>query len=320
MRRSLLEDIKGGIFGLVVGDALGVPYEFLSREEMEKRPARDMVGYGAHNQPEGTWSDDSSLTLCLMESLCSGYDLRDIALKFADWFYHNLWTPRGYVFDIGITTKEAIYEFKRGMTPDLCGGLDEYSNGNGSLMRILPLAYYLNSVKDINTRYDVVKRVSSITHGHFRSVFSCFIYVEFAILILEGNNKNEAYSKLKKPILDFAQHNEFNPKEIQLFSRILEEDIAKQDRFNIKGTGYVLRSLEAAFWCLLNSETYEESVLKAVNLGEDTDTTAAITGGLAGLYFGYNNIPETWRFQLARFEDIMDLIEQFHSSLNNQNS
>ncbi len=282
---------------------------------MDKRPARDMIGFGTHNQPEGTWSDDSSLTFCLMESLCNGYDLEDIASKFASWFYENLWTPRGYVFDIGITTKDAIYEFKKGMTPDLCGGLDEYSNGNGSLMRILPLVYFLKDESNINIRYDIIKRVSSITHGHLRSVFSCFIYVEYALLLLNGRDKFEAYEVIKKPILNFAIENDFNPKEIALFSRVLEEDISKQDRFNIKGTGYVLRSLEASFWCLLNSESYEETVLKAVNLGEDTDTTAAVTGGLTGLYYGYDAIPETWKLQLARFEDIDDLIERFNESL-----
>ena len=313
--KSLLEQIKGGIFGVAIGDALGVPYEFLDRDQMDKKPARDMIGYGTHNQPEGTWSDDSSLTFCLMDSLCNGYNLNDIASKFAAWFYENLWTPRGFVFDIGITTKNAIYQYKRGMTPDLCGGLDEYSNGNGSLMRILPLVYFLSDEDDINVRYDIIKRVSSITHGHLRSVFSCFIYVEYALLIMEGKDKFEAYEVLKKPILDFAKQNDFNPNEIQLFGRILEEDISKQDRFNIKGTGYVLRSLEAAFWCFLNSNSYEECVLKAVNLGEDTDTTAAITGGLAGLYFGYDTIPETWKFQLARFEDIENLINRFNESL-----
>ncbi|KAA1243488.1 ADP-ribosylglycohydrolase family protein [Aquimarina sp. RZ0] len=313
--KTLLENIRGGILGVAVGDALGVPYEFLDRDQMDKKPAKDMIGYGTHNQPEGTWSDDSSLTFCLMESLCKGYDLFDIASKFCAWFYENLWTPRGLVFDIGITTKDALYQFKRGMTPDLCGGLDEYSNGNGSLMRILPLVYYLKDESDINIRYDIIKKVSSITHGHLRSVFSCFIYVEYALLLLQNRDKFEAFEVIKRPILDFAIQNDFNPKEITLFSRILEEDISKQNRFDIQGSGYVLKSLEAAFWCLLTSTSYEESVLKAINLGEDTDTTAAITGGLSGLYYGYESIPETWKFQLARFDDIEGLIERFNKSL-----
>ncbi|GAA4107551.1 ADP-ribosylglycohydrolase family protein [Aquimarina addita] len=313
--RTLLEHIKGGIFGVAVGDALGVPYEFLDRDQMKKKPARDMIGYGTHNQPEGTWSDDSSLTFCLMESLCSGYDLNDIGRKFIQWGNQKIWTPYGYVFDIGITTKYALHYLDQGNNPEICGGMDEHSNGNGSLMRILPIVFFLKNENDIQKRYNVVKSVSSITHAHFRSVFACFIYVEYALLLLEGKDKVEAYATIKKPILDFGIRNEFNPKEIGLFERILEEDISKQDRFNIKGTGYVLRSLEASFWCLLTTDSYQEAVLKAVNLGEDTDTTAAITGGLAGLYYGYDTIPEAWKFQLARFEDIETLIERFNKSL-----
>lgn len=129
------------------------------------------------------------------------------------------------------------------------------------------------------------------------------------------NEQKRGVFGIEKTSFGFYDKKQFNPNEIQLFGRILEEDISKQDRSNIKGTGYVLRSLEASFWCLLNSETYEEAVLKAINLGEDTDTTAAITGGLAGLYFGYESIPETWKLQLARFEDIEDLIERFNKSL-----
>lgn len=313
--KTLLEHIKGGIFGVAVGDALGVPYEFLDRDKMHKRPARDMVGYGTHNQPEGTWSDDSSLTFCLMESLCSGYDLEDIASKSAAWLYENLWTPRGSVFDIGIGTKNAIYQYKRGMTPDLCGGMDEYSNGNGSLMRILPLIYYLKDENDIQKRYNVVKSVSSITHAHLRSVISCFIYVEYALLLLQGQDKFEAFQNIKQPALDFASRNEFNPKEIELFHRILKGNVFEEKENSIKSSGYVLDALEASFWCFLTSDTYQEAVLKAINLGEDTDTTAAITGGLAGLYYGYDTIPETWKFQLARFEDIEDLIKRFDKSL-----
>jgi len=313
---TLFDKIKGGVIGLTVGDALGVPYEFLSREEMDQRPARDMIGYGSHNQPEGTWSDDSSLTFCLMESLCNDYDLNDIANNFTKWFYEDFYTARGKVFDIGIATKNALFQFKRGMTPELCGGFEEYSNGNGSLMRILPLAYYLKKEDCMQKRYNIVKQVSSITHGHFRSVFSCFIYVELArVLLLFEVDKYVAYESIKVPILDFAIENDFNPEEIKLFARILEENIFNVKRNYIKSSGYVLDSLEAALWCFLTSDNYEETVLKAVNLGEDTDTIATITGGLAGLYYGLESIPETWEFQLAKYEEINELIEKFSKSL-----
>ncbi|TPN88935.1 ADP-ribosylglycohydrolase family protein [Aquimarina algicola] len=310
-----LDNIKAGIFGVAVGDAVGVPYEFLDRKIMDKKPARDMTGFGSHNQPVGTWSDDSSLTFCLMDSLCNGYDLNDIGKKQMQWFYESLWTPHGEVFDIGITTRNAIDNFKRGMPPQFCGGEGEYANGNGSLMRILPIVFFLEKENDIEKRYEIIQEVSSLTHRHFRSVFSCFIYVEYALLLLSGKDKKEGYSELKSKIINFISKKNFDQKEVHFFSRVLEEDISKQNRSDIKGSGYVLHSLEASFWCLLNSNSYQEAVLKAVNLGEDTDTTGAITGGLAGIYYGYHNIPESWSLQLARYDDIIALIHKFNTSL-----
>lgn len=135
--------IHSSIFGLVVGDALGVPVEFKKRDFLKRFPVTDMQAYGVHDQPLGTWSDDSSLTFCLAESLCSGYNLDHIAQKFLQWFNAEIWTPHGKVFDIGIATAEAIKMIKHGADPILCGGASEMDNGNGSLMRILPLLFYL---------------------------------------------------------------------------------------------------------------------------------------------------------------------------------
>ncbi len=311
----MLDRIKGGIIGVAVGDALGVPFEFKDRAILELNPVNDMVGYGTHNQPLGTWSDDSSMTFCTIDSLCNGYDIVDISKKYSKWYNNNLWTPRGSVFDIGITTRKAINLIDQGVKPEITGGFDEYSNGNGSLMRILPLVYYLKNEPSIDKRYLKILEVSSITHAHFRAVFSCFIYVEYGILLLKGLDKKSAYDRLKKEINDFVSKERFDAKEIIMFDRLLRKDITKKERFNIKGTGYVLRSLEASLWCFLTSDNYEKAVLKAVNLGSDTDTTGAITGGLAGLYYGFGAIPETWKFQLARYEDIEELIERFKETI-----
>ena len=138
-----LGDLLSGIFGFCVGDALGVPVEFESREEREKDEVHEMRAYGTHHQYFGTWSDDTSLTLCLIDSLKNGYDLRDIADKFLEFYFNALWTPHGKVFDIGNTTVLAIQQISMGEPLEFCGGNSENSNGNGSLMRILPLAYYL---------------------------------------------------------------------------------------------------------------------------------------------------------------------------------
>ncbi|WP_428230988.1 ADP-ribosylglycohydrolase family protein [Flavobacterium sp.] len=308
--------IESGLFGLAIGDALGVPVEFYSRNSLKQNPVSEMIGYGTHYQPLGTWSDDSSLVFCLAESLCKDYDLFDIGRNFVKWYSTELWTPHGKVFDIGIATRNAIHNIAKGHEPELCGGFEEKDNGNGSLMRILPLVFYLQKEKDIDVIYQKVKAVSSITHAHFRSVFACFIYVIYCFEILKGKNKKEAYTEMQNLLSDFLKDKEYNPKEIQLFDRILQNDISGYPENEIASSGYVLHSLEASFWCFLNSDTYEETVLKAVNLGEDTDTTAAIAGGLAGIYYGIENIPVKWIENLVRTNDIKDLAERLSKSIN----
>lgn len=301
--------IHSALFGVAVGDALGVPVEFQDRELLARFPVINMRENGSHAQPRGTWSDDSSLTFCLAESLCKKYDVNDIANNFVLWRQEQLWTPHGRVFDIGIATNFAIHSIENGTNPILAGGTSERDNGNGSLMRILPLLFY---VKDFNItkRFDTVKEVSSITHAHFRSFFACFIYLEYALLILKGKSKYEAYSDLKEIIEEFIFDEHFNKKELQLFDRILKANINELEENKIHSSGYVLHSLEASLWCLLNSNTYEETVLKAVNLGGDTDTTAAIAGGLAGLLYGYESIPQEWINVLARKDDITSLCDK----------
>ena len=147
-----------------------------------------MIGYGTYNLPPGTFSDDSSLTFCLAEALTSGFDLNTIGQNFVKWYHENYWTPHGNVFDIGIATRQAISRLAHGENPELAGGSDEYNNGNGSLMRILPLIFDLLD-KPINKRFDITKQVSSITHGHIRSIIACFYYLEFAKKILEGKDE-----------------------------------------------------------------------------------------------------------------------------------
>ena len=312
---SLLSKIKGGIFGVATGDALGVPYEFKSRAQMHAFPASDMVGFGTYNVPAGTWSDDSSLTFCLMEGLIQGYDLKTIGHQFVQWLYKSYWTPRGTVFDVGMATRMAISRLEQGHTPELCGGMDEYDNGNGSLMRILPMVFYLNNEEDIDERFQMVKDISSLTHAHLRSVLACFIYVEYGLLLLQGLEKVEAYKKMQKEVTSFLKHQDFNPKEINMYYDILEEDVSAINEDRILGSGYVVQSLKASLWSFLNTTSYDQAVLKAVNFGQDTDTTAAITGGLAGLYYGFDAIPELWKFQLARYEDIENLIGRFNECL-----
>ncbi|QKX05791.1 ADP-ribosylglycohydrolase family protein [Aquimarina sp. TRL1] len=307
--------IWGGIFGVAVGDALGVPVEFKTRESLKENPVSEMKGYMSWNQPPGTWSDDSSLLFCTIAALLEEYNLERIGNYFVRWYREGFWGAHHEVFDIGGSTKHAIQRIMKGESAKFSGNLFAEDNGNGSLMRILPLVYFLAPEKDMTRRYQIVKEVSSITHAHFRSVFACFIYVEYGLLLLKGINKKTAYQKVKERVLDFAKKMEFNPEEIALFSRVLVQDIESQKEEAIHSSGYVLHSLEASLWCFLQEDTYKKTVLKAVNLGGDTDTTAAIAGGMAGLYYGYDNIPQIWKNQIARYKDIEKLIASFCNRL-----
>jgi len=315
--------VQSVLFGIAVGDALGVPVEFKNREYLKTYPVLDMMEYGSHNQPKGTWSDDSSLAFCLAESLSKKYDVNDIGQKFVQWRNEKIWTPHGKVFDIGISTNRAIQAIENGTNPVLAGGVSEMDNGNGSLMRILPLLFYIKDF-NIEKRFDIIKDVSSITHAHIRSVLACFIYLEYALNILKGLDKWNAYKEMQDGVNIFLNTNAIcSQREMDKFHKILEnkvedykvEILYKLEEDKINSGGYVLDSLEASFWCILNSINYKETVLKAVNLGGDTDTTGAIAGGLAGLIYGYDDIPKEWIDTLARKEAIVKLSEALENSI-----
>jgi len=305
---------KSLLFGVAIGDALGVPVEFKSRQQIKINPVTDMIGYGTYNLPPGTWSDDSSLSFCLAEALTHDFDLNTIAQNFIKWYTKNYWTARGEVFDVGRATRYAIINLIKGVRPDIAGGYDASSNGNGSLMRIAPLLFYIAD-KPINERYEICRQVSSITHGHIRSVVACFYYLEFARLLLNSKDKFDIYLNLKTTVKEYLYKQSIDKTELQLFDRILNENVFELNEADINSSGYVLHTLEASLWCLLTTNNYADAVLKAVNLGDDTDTTAAVTGGLAGLLYGYESIPDNWIHQLARKEDIEDLAIRMEEKL-----
>lgn len=318
-----LSKLHSAIVGLAVGDALGVPVEFLSREELKQSPVTEMMGYGTHNQPVGTWSDDSSLTFCLVEMLAKGYNLQDLANRFINWYENAYWTAHRKVFDVGIATSRAIHKLEQGINPIFGGGTDESDNGNGSLMRILPLAFYVKGMK-IEDRFKCVSDVSSLTHAHIRSVLGCFIYVEFAIQLLEGKDKFEAFENTKEIVNNFLNRNPIcSQKEINKYHRILLNPISNYDikpvyecsESEISSSGYVVSSLEAALWCLFKEDNYKSTVLRAVNLGNDTDTVAAIAGGLAGILYGYESIPQEWIDVIAHKKDILNLCDRLELKL-----
>ena len=305
-RRNFSKNI---LIGSAVGDALGVPVEFKSRQYLQQNPVTDMMGYGTYNMPPGTFSDDSSMMFCLAESLCNGYDVNDIAEKFQMWMHEGYWTADGEVFDVGISTRKAINRLRVVKNPTEAGSTAESDNGNGSLMRILPLAIFTKDLS-IDERCEIVKEVSSITHAHNRSVLACIYYIEFALNVLDSENLEEAYLNTNFWLKLFLEENEIYKNEFQYFERILNGKLIDLKEDEIKSTGYVINSLEASIWCLLNTNSYKDCVLKAVNLGHDTDTIACIAGGIAGIYYDIETIPTNWIEKLARVDDILHLAEQ----------
>ena len=305
--------VTDALLGVAIGDALGVPYEFSSREKMNTNPATDMVGYGTHGQPAGTWSDDSSLTFCLADALCQGYDLTLISLKFIAWWDHYEWTAHNEVFDIGSTTSDAIVRLiqliKTNHTEELSRQKlygDEYDNGNGSLMRILPLLFYIKG-KELKEQFDIVWETSALTHRHIRAAMSCMIYLNFAEKLTEGKDKVVAYNETRKEISELWEEIGFDENERKHFKKLIQNDIRATSIDDLKTGGYVIEVLESSFWFFLNRNNYRDTVLSIINLGHDTDTSAAIVGGLAGIYYGADKIPAGWLASLARKNDIIEL-------------
>ncbi|MEM7104889.1 MAG: ADP-ribosylglycohydrolase family protein [Bacteroidota bacterium] len=313
-----LNKITEALLGVAIGDAVGVPYEFKSAEEMENHPAKGMIGYGTYNQPAGTWSDDSSLTFCLAESLLGGYNLADMATKFSAWKNRNYWSARGELFDIGITTANAINRLDKIVASGNLEELtllkyqgDEFDNGNGSLMRIMPLLCYIKD-RPIEKQFEIIWNVSALTHRHIRAAMSCLIFLTLAENLLTETDKGKAYTSMRQQITAFWQSMNFSADEQKHFTKVIAKDIRSTSRKDLRSGGYVIESIEASLWCFLCEDTYESTILSAVNLGHDTDTTAAIAGGLAGLHYGQQGFPELWLYSLARMEDIIDLGHKLH--------
>ena len=304
--KEKLYNIRSVIFGHAVGDALGVPVEFTDRAERDQDPVKEMRGFGTYPFPAGTWSDDTSMVLACMDSLSNGIDYDDMMSKFCLWLNESKYTPSDQIFDIGVSTRKSLMLYSSfGEAPLVCGQRSEWDNGNGSLMRMSPiiLYFYHSKFKGIylEEKIKYIEDVSALTHGHERSFVGCGIYYFIMTELLKNPCKESLYTGIEKAREYYSDH-----PEVKHYSRILDNKIEELPRNEISGNGYVVSCLEAAIWCLLNSESYAECVLKAVNLGDDTDTTAAVAGGLAGVLYGYDNIPEEWINTIIRKDYIDD--------------
>ena len=308
-----MSKVVDSIIGHAIGDAMGVPTEFCIRERLQKHPVTKMIGYGQHPVPAGCFSDDTSMSLALIDSYINKgkFDYDDIMTNFYYWLHDAKFTATDKVFDAGRTCIQAIINYTKEIKPLDCGLKSENSNGNGSLMRILPVALYAYYRKLKES--EIVKLtndISSLTHAHEISRLGCYIYVRYIMFLLDGLSKTEAYDRTQK-----LKYKEYSKESLEKYSRILKENIKKVPLDDISSSGYVVDTLEASLWCLLVHVNFEDTILEAINLGNDTDTIAAITGSMAGIIYGINSMPEEWLNTLIKKDYVLNLAETFEKMI-----
>ena len=302
---------RDGIMGVVTGDALGCPGQFDSREEIAMHPVTTMTGHGTYDMPVGTWTDDSSLTLALLDSIRQNraINLPDIMYRFALWMTKGEYTPFGEAFDIGRGTMNSIIRYMQDTNVDTCGGTSDHDNGNGSLMRIMPACLYCNEMREAGKltaeeAISLIHKIGGLTHNHMRAKIACGLYYFMVRSILheEGRIGKSLQAGMDAGFA-FYKKDLKNLTELSYFGRLHNlYGFADATADEIRSSGYVVDSLEAAVWSLLKTTSFKDALLVAVNLGGDTDTIGAVCGGLAGLYYGYEDIPEDWLSVIQRRE------------------
>ena len=294
---DISERLAGAVWGHLVGDAIGVPYEFQAPEQIS---TVDMTGGGSHGQPPGTWSDDGALMLALLDSLLSvGFDPEDQGRRAVAWAVSRAYTPDGdQLFDIGLTTRNSLRRFGEGTPAVESGGRGERDNGNGSLMRVLPVALFDAGADDL-TLVARAHAASRLTHAHPRSQVTCATYVLAARQLLNGESRRAAALQRAHDVLRvaYADADDGAP--------FLAELEALDGWRRRTGAGYVFDSFWSAWDAFASGDSYRSTMERAVRYGHDTDTTACIAGGLAGLYWGAGGIPAEW-LDAMRGRDIVD--------------
>lgn len=292
MEKSIIDRFKGCLLGLAIGDAVGTTLEF--RKKGSFKPITDMVGGGPFNLKPGEWTDDTSMALCLATSLieCDGFDAKDQMLRYCRWHREGFLSSNGRCFDIGNTVAGALHAFRADGNP-YAGSTHPNSAGNGSLMRLaaIPMFYY----DDIDKAESMAVKSSKTTHGATECVDACRLYARQIIKALDGRSKDGVL------LSDMG----FNGS--QKIVDIANGCYIGKDDKSIRGTGYVVDALEAALWCFWTTDNFRDAILKAANLGDDADTTAAICGQIAGAHYGISGIPDEWLNKLVMRAEIEDL-------------
>lgn len=288
--------------GFAIGDALGVPAEFLPRKELLKQPIVDMIGGGFHHREPGVWSDDTALMLANSHSLfIYGFSPKKMAENMVSWMDYGTFSATGEPFGLGNGIRKSLERFKAGFLPTEAGGRSTFENGNGALMRILPLAFYLYDCRSAKKRKKIIYDCCSITHYHELSKITCHFYVEFLIRLLKTRDFQKNYNETARRFRKTTNRKEFE--------RLFSDELFLLRKSEINSGSFVISTLEAALWVIANTKTYEEAVLTAVNLGYDADTVSAISGGIAGILYEKEQIPKRWIDELKGKELLEEEIE-----------
>ena len=302
---NIIERYYGSLLGLAVGDALGAHLE--SKKPGSFKPVNDIIGGGPFNLCPGEWTDDTSMALCLASSLISigRFDPVDQLSRYLDWLENGFMSCKRYGFGVGRTTKNSLLTFKKTYA-SFCGPTESNTAGNGSLMRLSPIPLAFR--KDPRRAIELSGDSSRTTHQAIECIDSCRFFSGLIVGILLGKSKQEILSRLYCPINKYWLYNQLTTE----VKKVAEGSFKKKEPPAIKGSGYVVESLEAALWAFYKSSTFEEGCLKAVNLGNDSDTTGAIYGQLAGAYYGRQNIPQKWLDKLAHYNTIHNIAENLY--------
>lgn len=299
-----LDKARGAMLGLAAGDALGTTLEFRRPGSFE--PMVDMVGGGPFMLQPGQWTDDTSMALCMAESLVerSGFDPRDQITRYLRWFRDGHFSVKGYCFDIGVTTRGALTTFEA-TGRHLAGPTEPDTAGNGCIMRLapVPIAYAHDPAEAIR----LAGESSRTTHGAVLCIDACRYMAALIVGGLTGHSKEELLSPRFSPVPDLWDD---APLALEVDS-VAEGSFLEREPPEIRGTGYVVDTLEAALWAFARTDDFESGALAAVNLGEDADTTGAAYGQIAGAFYGASGMPTAWLEKLA----MRDVIEDFAAKL-----
>ncbi|MBI2810722.1 MAG: ADP-ribosylglycohydrolase family protein [Candidatus Melainabacteria bacterium] len=300
---QLRDRFRGSVLGLAAGDAAGTTLEF--EQPGSFREITDMVGGGPFNLKRGEWTDDTSMMMCLGASLvaCRGFDPMDQMQRYIRWYRTGYMSSNGRCFDIGTTVRQALHQFERTSKP-YCGSTEPNTAGNGSLMRLAPVPLFF--VNDPAAAIENAALSSRTTHGAAVAVDACRYMASLIVGAIRGATKEELLTDHFSPFPGCWENNPLCPE----IAAIARGSYKENQPPKIKGTGYAAASLEAALWAFYNDKSFKEGCLKAANLGNDADTTAAIYGQLAGAFYGVEGIPEKWRKQLAKLAELEELADQ----------